>query len=113
MKTKEQIKQILKAKLNVSKDNRAKVIQLKEPIVIIIRDLYLPRITISLISYEKKTDTIWLLGHTLRREPVKIKIQEAFEIDKSSYRALDKLTDTLQDLPTEIVDLPPSQQKEN
>lgn len=103
MKTREQIHQILKDKLNVDDANTAIVIQLKEPIRIPITPV--SSVILSAISYEKRTDTIWILGKN-RKEPIKITLDKALDHSIYLYGALDKLTNEINTLPTELIDLP-------
>lgn len=107
MKTKEQIEQLLKDKLYVNNNHIAKLLKLKNTIYVDIPGLIKLRLMLLAVSYEKETDTVWLLGKSSVGIFTKATIHEILSESKIAYKELDELTDHLQDLPIQLIDLPP------
>lgn len=103
MKTQKQIIKILKDKLNVDNENIAKVIKLARPIFY--TESYL-KIRLTLISYEKRRDTIWLLGNSNLGQFAKVTIHEALKNSITSHIALDDIVENLEKIQPELIDLP-------
>lgn len=105
--TREQIIQVFKNKLTTNDPKAVLVINLKKPIYLLYSQQNITlRIRITLISYEKETDTVWLLGKDTLGQFIKISIETALDQGlPSTYNALENLAkeiDTMTTTPLEI-----------